>query len=104
MARFGGSVVLGCLATEPTPDHSPTVEVLARTDLAASWLQAQIRDHQGSQQAAASTCSHDPSLTGGRLEAFCDPVVERVCRDDAYCCSTRWDETCVGELASHRGY
>jgi hypothetical protein len=45
-------------------------------------------------------CAHDKCVTGGKLTASCDPCVAQICQVDAYCCSTAWDSTCKGEVAS----
>ena len=42
-------------------------------------------------------CSHDECSQGGPLEASCSTCATDVCNEDAFCCSTDWDATCVGE-------
>ena len=49
---------------------------------------------------------HTLSAEGGALGKACDSppaqvsCVEAVCAVDAYCCATRWDGICVGEVDS----
>lgn len=45
-------------------------------------------------------CSHAICKTGTKLTVSCDPCVKAICAVDSYCCSTSWDGTCVGEVAS----
>ena len=49
---------------------------------------------------AASTCAHAICASGGKLTASCDPCAAKICASDSYCCSTGWDNQCVGEVAS----
>lgn len=46
------------------------------------------------------TCAHAICSTGAKLAKTCDACVTSVCARDAYCCSTSWDSTCVGEVAT----
>lgn len=49
----------------------------------------------------ASTCAHPICAVGGPLAAGCEPTCSaQLCALDPYCCSTSWDATCVGEVAS----
>lgn len=91
-------------------------EVLARVDLLYPWIQQQVAAHGGSGSggsgssssgggsssggAAGQACSHAVCSTGAKLTAACDPCAQAVCAQDSYCCSTRWDAQCVGEVAS----
>jgi hypothetical protein len=45
------------------------------------------------------TCAHDKCKTGKKLSASCDPCVMQICDADSYCCSSKWDSTCVSEVA-----
>jgi hypothetical protein len=45
------------------------------------------------------TCAHDKCVSGKKLSSTCDPCVTKICADDAYCCSNKWDSTCVAEVA-----
>jgi V8-like Glu-specific endopeptidase len=92
-------------------------EVLARVDVAASWLKSQIKAHGGasagsgpgassgsgsSASGGASgtrACAHDPCAAGARLARSCDPCVTSLCSADPYCCRSTWDDTCLQELA-----
>lgn len=49
---------------------------------------------------AGAACSHSVCTAGTKLEAACDPCATKLCASDPYCCSTEWDATCVGEVAS----
>lgn len=45
-------------------------------------------------------CAHPICAVGGPLTATCDACATVLCAADPYCCSTEWDATCVGEVAS----
>jgi predicted phosphodiesterase len=47
-------------------------------------------------------CAHDICTAGAKLAKTCDPCVKQICAAgaDPYCCSTKWDDQCVGEVAS----
>jgi hypothetical protein len=45
-------------------------------------------------------CGHALCSVGASLEAACDPCATTICAADPYCCTTQWDRTCVGEVAS----
>ncbi len=47
-----------------------------------------------------STCTHDICVAGSKLSKTCDPCAGAVCAADSYCCGTKWDSICVGEVAS----
>jgi hypothetical protein len=49
---------------------------------------------------ASSTCSHDICSTGTKLKAACDPCATAICDQDPYCCKTKWDSICTGEVNS----
>jgi hypothetical protein len=46
------------------------------------------------------SCAHAICTSGTRLQSSCDPCVTQICAMDAYCCNTRWDSSCVGEVSS----
>jgi Zn-dependent metalloprotease len=46
------------------------------------------------------SCSHPICSTGTRLTSSCDPCATKICAADSYCCTTAWDNQCVGEVAS----
>jgi hypothetical protein len=48
----------------------------------------------------ASTCEHAICSAGGPLTSSCATCPAQLCAQDPYCCSTAWDATCVGEVAS----
>lgn len=47
-------------------------------------------------------CPHDLCAVGPALKNGCDPnsCVTTICTSDPFCCSTNWDNVCVGEVAS----
>lgn len=45
-------------------------------------------------------CAHAVCSVGAPLVAACDACATVLCAADPYCCSTEWDATCVGEVAS----
>ena len=48
----------------------------------------------------AGSCTHDPCATGRRLTSSCDACVSQICKQDSYCCRTKWDQQCVNEVGS----
>ena len=46
----------------------------------------------------ANSCNHYGYTQGVRLDAQCSNVEGAVCERDSYCCTTRWDSTCVSEF------
>jgi hypothetical protein len=52
------------------------------------------------QRIEAPACEHAVCATGAGLVATCDPCATTLCAQDPYCCTTSWDATCVGEVAS----
>lgn len=83
-------------------------EVLARVDLLYTWIQNQVAAHGGTggttgggtTGGGASTCAHAVCSAGTKLTSSCDPCVQTICAQDSYCCNTKWDAQCVGEVAS----
>jgi hypothetical protein len=49
--------------------------------------------------APSSSCAHDKCTAGKKLTATCDPCVQQICTADSYCCGTKWDASCVQEVA-----
>ena len=47
-----------------------------------------------------NSCTHPICSTGVKLVSGCDPCVTEICAADSYCCSTKWDNICVGEVSS----
>jgi hypothetical protein len=102
-----------------------SVELLARVDLVRSWIASFSAKHgsgaKGGSGSAGSggggsggagsggaggsggsggagapkACKHDVCAPGKKLDAQCDPCVNAVCKQDAYCCSGEWDTQCV---------
>jgi hypothetical protein len=48
-----------------------------------------------------SQCAHDPCAPGVALDRTCDPCVELLCADDAFCCNSEWDTSCINMLADY---
>jgi len=47
------------------------------------------------------TCdTHVACSVGAELDASCNFCTAEICDADPFCCTTRWDETCVGEVQS----
>lgn len=55
---------------------------------------------QALELAEVTLCTHPICAVGGPLVAACDTCATMLCAADPYCCSTEWDATCVGEVAS----
>jgi subtilase family serine protease len=49
------------------------------------------------------TCSHNDCSTGTKLVSGCNACVTKICAADPYCCSTKWDATCVSEVKTYCG-
>jgi hypothetical protein len=47
------------------------------------------------------TCTHPECNTGVKLKNGCDACVSKVCAVDSYCCNTKWDSICVGEVPQY---
>ncbi len=47
-----------------------------------------------------STCTHSLCSTGKRQTESCSPCATEICEKDPYCCNSRWDSVCVGEVGS----
>jgi hypothetical protein len=80
-------------------------QILARVDLVASWIGQQVAANGGDSPpsqppSTPASCAHALCDEGGKLVSSCDPCVAQVCAQDAYCCSTAWDNVCVSEVAS----
>ena len=99
-----------------------TTEVLARVDLIHDWIAQQIAAHGGSgtgggtggssgaggsgssgTSGGTNTCAHSLCSQGAILKTSCDPCAATICAQDPYCCQTKWDSQCVGEVASMCG-
>ena len=84
-----------------------STEVLARVDLVASWIAAQVGAHAAGAKPSKPVgpkkpgkCGHDLCSSGGPLESTCDPCVANVCSADAFCCAGEWDAQCASEAES----
>jgi hypothetical protein len=43
-------------------------------------------------------CAHDYCVAGGPLDPSCDPCVDAICFEDAFCCLDSWDSYCMDEV------
>jgi hypothetical protein len=75
-------------------------QILARVDLLHGWITEQIQQHAGATPPPPQACTHDRCEEGGTLISSCDPCVQQICAQDAYCCGTAWDGACVAAVAS----
>jgi secreted trypsin-like serine protease len=91
---------------------NPKTEVLARVDLVASWIAAQLKAEAGAASpkkpskpsgTPPSACAHEPCATGAHLAKSCDPSVAEVCAADAFCCEKTWDAQCASEWSDVSG-
>jgi hypothetical protein len=46
-------------------------------------------------------CAHAVCTAGVALDAFCAPCATLVCTHDSYCCTTKWDASCVAEVTTY---
>jgi hypothetical protein len=116
MLRLALALLLGgcALAAAPQQDN-------ARLDAASSFdsatsldspnhpIDAPIADKDapanpdapnGSGSDINGTCSHAICSTGSALHSSCSSCTEQICSSDSYCCDTKWDSECVGEVSS----
>jgi uncharacterized membrane protein YgcG len=49
---------------------------------------------------SGGSCDHDMCVAGTKLVSSCNSCVASICAADAYCCNTKWDSQCVGEVNS----
>jgi Subtilase family len=54
----------------------------------------------GQSCSGGTTCTHAICTTGTKLKAACDTCAGDICSSDPYCCNTKWDSVCVGEVGS----
>jgi len=52
------------------------------------------------QSCGGGSCSHPECNTGTKLKSGCDACVTKICGQDSFCCNTKWDSICVGEVGS----
>ncbi|APR88285.1 hypothetical protein A7982_13634 [Minicystis rosea] len=62
-----------------------------------------VAEERATASDAGSTCPHSEYTTGAKLQSGCDACVTTVCKSDSYCCSTKWDSTCVSEAKAWCG-
>ena len=51
----------------------------------------------------SGTCTHNECNTGTKLKSGCDACATKVCAQDSYCCTVKWDSICVGEVPQFCG-
>jgi hypothetical protein len=54
----------------------------------------------GGSGGGGGSCSHSICSSGTKLTSTCDSCATAVCAQDSYCCTTKWDSQCVGEVGS----
>ncbi|NUP12748.1 MAG: hypothetical protein HOW73_42450 [Polyangiaceae bacterium] len=47
-----------------------------------------------------TNCAHKLCENGEKLEATCNPCVQKICAQDSYCCNNTWDQSCIGKVPS----
>lgn len=50
---------------------------------------------------ASPACDHDVCSDGGPLKTSCNACSAAVCAADPFCCTTAWDEICIGQTGDH---
>lgn len=85
VATIAGVVIAGLLVA----CGAPSVETVGTTE------QRVQSDDPGT-----AACGHAVCAVGPALPAACDPCAATLCAKDPYCCSSTWDATCIGEVAS----
>jgi hypothetical protein len=53
-----------------------------------------------STSSGGGTCSHAICAQGAKLVSSCNACAADICGVDPYCCNTKWDNVCVGEVGS----
>lgn len=51
----------------------------------------------------STSCAHDVCAVGAALDSSCGSCEATICNYDSYCCTSSWDATCVGYVASQCG-
>jgi hypothetical protein len=64
----------------------------------SGFIGAYLADTTGG--GTTGSCAHAFCAAGAKLTATCDPCVTAVCTKDSYCCATKWDAQCIGELSA----
>ena len=97
----GGLVAFAAACTHvPDEEHAKDRQRLTAEDDAGSEADGSTDDAAEAAVDAAPVCAHPVCAAGGPLDATCDSCATQLCAADPYCCSTAWDATCVGEVAS----
>ena len=90
----------GILAANCGPDPCVTAVCAAMPSCCTSmWSQACVDQAKISCNTQCN-CQHSICQGGGALATDCNPCVTELCKADSYCCSTSWDNICVGEVES----
>jgi hypothetical protein len=53
-----------------------------------------------SSSSGGGACAHGICTQGTHLKSGCDSCATAICSQDPYCCTTAWDNVCVGEVGS----
>lgn len=85
-----------------TADCDPCAAALCATDAFCcdtSWDEYCVQEAQGLSECGCTppvVCAHDLCTAGDALDPACDPCAQTVCEADGFCCTSGWDELCVG--------
>ncbi len=53
---------------------------------------------------SGNNCPHNACTEGDKLDTSCSPCAADVCKDDSFCCATKWDSQCVTEAKDTKTY
>lgn len=97
-ALFPSLIMLGAIACSSgnAERHASTEQPIETTPDAG----AGDADATASAGDGGEACTHALCATGASLTPTCDPCATKLCAADPYCCTSAWDATCVGEVAS----
>jgi hypothetical protein len=104
------ALFVGGCALAAAPQDNARLDAAASADSATSHLDSS-RPIDASMIVAADapadavndingTCAHAICSTGSALHATCSSCTDQICSGDSYCCTTKWDSECVGEVSS----
>lgn len=54
-----------------------------------------LKSCTGTTSGGSGQCNHSECSTGGPLDTSCNACTAAVCAEDAFCCTTEWDQLCV---------
>ena len=93
----------GCTISNETYEHWSPIVMIEHTCF-GDICQGDAADHFRSWAIPLlSTCAHDVCDAGGPLQGSCDRCAALVCAQDSWCCTSWWDEQCVGEVQDFCG-